>query len=118
MLFKLNTSNSSFSELTAQLRDFTSQKNQNFKTKLKNNKFLEKSKQFLKSIYTKTFKRSKFQYEKLPEMTVPEIDIFKFREEHPNIEEVVRSIILARTNEGASMDEIKSKLFWCPRFMN
>lgn len=109
MLFKSNTSNSSFSELTAQLRDFTSRKNQDFKTKLSNSKFLEKSRNFLKRVYTNTFKRSKFKYEGLAEMKISDTEFLKIMETRPDIYNVIRGIVLARSQVGASMEEIRGK---------
>lgn len=116
MLIKLNSSNSSFSELTAQLRDFTFKKNQNFKYKLNNSKFLEKSKNFLKLVYNKTFKRPKFKYEKLPKMTVGETSFCEIREEHPDIDQIIRSIVLARGKQGASIEEIRGEFNFVSTF--
>lgn len=114
MLIKLNTSDSSFSELTAQLRGFTSRKKQDFKSKLSNSKFLAKSKDFFKSIY-KSFKRSRYKYEDFPKMTIVEFDILQIREEHPEIDNIIRSILLTRSPEAITIEEIRRK-FRSPRF--
>ncbi|KAL5273559.1 hypothetical protein ACFFRR_000353 [Megaselia abdita] len=111
MLIKLNTSNSSFSELSARLQDFAAKKKQYFKTKLNNFKYLEKSKNFFKFVYTKTFKRAKFKYEKLSKMTIVELNMLEIREANPDIDNIIRSIILSRTQTGATIEEIRGDYY-------
>lgn len=110
MLFKSNSRNRSFSDLTTQLHDFTLRKNQSFRTKLKSSEILEKSKKLIKFIY-KTFKRStKTNYKNLPEMKVSHgIEAVQIREEYPDIDNVIRGIILTHSQNGATIEDIKSK---------
>lgn len=112
MMFKSNSSNRSFSELATQLHNFASKKNQSFKTKVKSSEFLEKSKKLIQLLYFKTFKRSKkSKSENFPIMKISASrEAVETRQAYPDIDNVIRGIILTRSQNGATIEEIKCKL--------
>lgn len=98
MFFKANKVYPSFSNLRTELSDFTA--NTKSKCKIKLNKLKE---------YFKFLKRFKDQY-KYHKMTIPEINHIQIREENPDIDEIIRAILMSRAkNNGMTLEEIRSK---------